>query len=156
MPQCGPRPPRYDCGRAPELSCGLRGRTDTAKAVAIGPCVVGEHERVPSIGLGACGPPLACLRTDRALRVPKAHTQGRGKKFVTSEIMVTKRPAKIEDRAVPGPLGRRSGTQPRVRNGPPLAGHGAEAVRDEIARVITTLPEQLCRSLTWDQGATTS
>jgi len=24
------------------------------------------------------------------------------------------------------------GTQPRVKNGPPLAGHGAEAVRDEI------------------------
>ncbi len=34
----------------------------------------------------------------------------------------------------------------------PLAGHGAEAVRDEIARVIGTLPAQLRRSLTWDQG----
>jgi IS30 family transposase len=34
-----------------------------------------------------------------------------------------------------------------------LAGHGAEAVRDAIARTITTLPEQLRRSLTWDQGA---
>ena len=45
------------------------------------------------------------------------------------------------------------GEQPRVKNGPPLAGHGAEAVRDEIARVIGTLPEQLRRSLTWDQGA---
>jgi IS30 family transposase len=40
-----------------------------------------------------------------------------------------------------------------VKNGPPLAGHGAEAVRDEIARMIGTLPEQLRRSLTWDQGA---
>ena len=28
-----------------------------------------------------------------------------------------------------------------------------QAVRDEIARVIATLPEQLRRSLTWDQGA---
>jgi IS30 family transposase len=45
------------------------------------------------------------------------------------------------------------GTELRVKNGPPLAGHGAEAVRDEIARVITTLPAQLRRSLTWDQGA---
>ncbi len=36
---------------------------------------------------------------------------------------------------------------------PALTGHGAEAVRDAIARTITTLPEQLRQSLTWDQGA---
>ena len=41
----------------------------------------------------------------------------------------------------------------RDKNGPPVAGHGAEAVRDAIAAAITTLPEQLRRSLTWDQGA---
>ena len=41
----------------------------------------------------------------------------------------------------------------RVKNGPALAGHGSEAVRDAITRTITTLPEQLRRSLTWDQGA---
>ena len=41
----------------------------------------------------------------------------------------------------------------RVKNGPALAGHGAEAVRDAIARTITTLPAQLRQSLTWDQGA---
>ena len=40
-----------------------------------------------------------------------------------------------------------------MKNGPALAGHGAEAVRDAIARTITTLPEQLRQSLTWDQGA---
>jgi IS30 family transposase len=45
------------------------------------------------------------------------------------------------------------GTGARVKNGPALAGHGAEAVRDAIAVAITTLPEQLRRSLTWDQGA---
>ena len=39
------------------------------------------------------------------------------------------------------------------QNGPALAGHGAEAVRDAIASAMTTLPEQLRRSLTWDQGA---
>lgn len=44
------------------------------------------------------------------------------------------------------------GAQPRTHNGPALAGHGAEAVRDAIATSITTLPEQLRRSLTWDQG----
>jgi IS30 family transposase len=43
--------------------------------------------------------------------------------------------------------------QPRVKNGPALAGHGAEAVRDAIASSIVTLPKQLRRSLTWDQGA---
>ena len=125
----------------------------------------------------------ACLRTGRALRVPRARTRERGKRFVTPEIMISERPAEAEDRAVPGHwegdliLGLGSsaiGTlverttrftmllhlprmpehgQPRVKNGPALAGHGGEAVRDAIAKSITTLPEQLRRSLTWDQGA---
>jgi IS30 family transposase len=44
------------------------------------------------------------------------------------------------------------GSEPREeRTG--SRGHGAEAVRDAIARTIVTLPEQLRRSLTWDQGA---
>jgi len=41
---------------------------------------------------------------------------------------------------------------PRVNNGPALTGHGAEAVRDAIASMITTLPTRLRRSLTWDRG----
>ena len=45
------------------------------------------------------------------------------------------------------------GEGPQVKNGPPLAGHGAEAVRDAIVAAIATLPEQLRRSLAWDQGA---
>jgi len=45
------------------------------------------------------------------------------------------------------------GLEPRAKNGPALAGHGAEAVRDAITEQIMTLPEQLRRSLTWDQGA---
>ena len=127
---------------------------------------------------------VACLRTGRALRVPRARTRGRGKQFVTQEIMITERPAEVADRAVPGhwegdliiglnksaigtlvertsrftmllhlPPMEGRGEQRRVKNGPPLAGHGAEAVRDEITRVIGTLPEQLRRSLTWDKGA---
>jgi IS30 family transposase len=123
----------------------------------------------------------ACLRTGRALRIPRARTRGRGKQFVSDEILISERPAEAEDRAVPGhwegdlilglgssaigTLVERStrfamllhlppmaGQGPRVKNGPALAGHGAEAVRDAIAAAITTLPEQLRRSLTWDQG----
>ena len=41
----------------------------------------------------------------------------------------------------------------RAKNGPALAGHGAGAVHDAITRTIGTLPEQLRRSLAWDQGA---
>ena len=44
----------------------------------------------------------ACLRTGRALRVPRARTHGRMKGFVTPEIMISERPAEAEDRAVPG------------------------------------------------------
>jgi len=124
----------------------------------------------------------ACLRTGRALRVPRARAHRRGKGFITPQVMISERPAEAGDRAVPGHwegdliLGLGSsaiGTLverstrftmllylppmadqgPRVHNGPALAGHGAEAVRDAIAAAIVTLPEQLRRSLTWDQGA---
>ena len=44
------------------------------------------------------------------------------------------------------------GAAARVKNGPALAGHGAEAVRDAIALKISTLPAHLGKSLTWDQG----
>jgi IS30 family transposase len=127
---------------------------------------------------------VACLRTGRALRVPRARTRRRGKQFVTPEIMIARRPAQVADRAVPGhwegdliiglnesaigtlverttrftmllhlPPMEGRGEQQRLKNGPALAGHGAEAVRDEIARAIRTLPAQFRQSLTWDQGA---
>ena len=44
------------------------------------------------------------------------------------------------------------GVAPPVKNGPALAGYGAETMRDAIAAQMTTMPEQLRRSLTWDRG----
>src|SRR3977135_117626 len=44
----------------------------------------------------------ACLRTGRVLRMPRARTRRRGKNFVSSEIMISQRPAEVADRAVPG------------------------------------------------------
>jgi IS30 family transposase len=126
---------------------------------------------------------VACLRTGRALRVPRARARQRRNGFITPEVMISARPAEVEDRAVPGhwegdliigldrsaigtlverttrftmllhlPRSDGYGTQPRVKNGPALAGYGAEAVRDAITSTITTLPAQLRRSLTWDRG----
>ena len=51
------------------------------------------------------------------------------------------------------PRMERHGKDKSVKNGPALAGHGAEAVRDAIAGTIMDLPTYLRRSLTWDQGA---
>jgi len=127
---------------------------------------------------------VACLRTGRALRVPRARTRGRGKKFISPEVMISERPAEADDRAVPGHwegdliLGLNSsaigtlverstrftvllhlprlegyGNIPHAKNGPTFAGHGAEAVCSAIAASFVALPQQLRRSLTWDQGA---
>ena len=126
---------------------------------------------------------VTCLRTGRALRVPRARAQRRRDGFITSEVMISARPAEVADRAVPGhwegdliiglnrsaigtlverttrftmllhlPRTDGYGTQPRIKNGPALAGYGAEAVRDAICSSITRLPAQLRRSLTWDRG----
>jgi len=44
----------------------------------------------------------ACLRTGRALRAPRARARGRGKNFVTDEVMISERPPEAADRAIPG------------------------------------------------------
>ncbi|WP_439359333.1 IS30 family transposase [Bradyrhizobium sp. DASA03007] len=123
----------------------------------------------------------ACLRTGRALRMPRARAR-KGRSFIPSEIMISQRPAEAADRAVPGHwegdlimglgssaigtlverttrftillhLPRMTGQEQEAGVKKALAGHGAEAVRDAITRAIVTMPEQLRRSLTWDQGA---
>jgi hypothetical protein len=40
------------------------------------------------------------------------------------------------------------GVQDRVKNGPALAGRGAEAVKNAIIEAVTSLPEKLRRTLT--------
>jgi len=124
----------------------------------------------------------ACLRTGRALRVPRNRTSRGNRSFVSDELLISERPAEVADRAVPGhwegdlilgvdrsaigTLVERSSrftlllhlppieghNSPRAKAGPPITGAGAGAVRNAIADTITTLPEQLRRSLTWDQG----
>ena len=44
----------------------------------------------------------ACLRTGRALRVPRVRTRRSGRGFVSPEVMISERPAEVADRAVPG------------------------------------------------------
>ncbi len=38
------------------------------------------------------------------------------------------------------------------KNGPALAGYGAVTMKNALAETMSTLPEQLARSLTWDRG----
>jgi IS30 family transposase len=124
----------------------------------------------------------ACLRTGRALRAPRNRTSKGNRSFVTAELLISERPAEVEDRAVPGhwegdlilgldrsaigTLVERSSRFTMLLHLPPIEGHdssgttssrsstgtGARAVRDAIANTIATLPEELRRSLTWDQG----
>lgn len=126
---------------------------------------------------------VACLRTGRALRVPRSRARQKPGGHVTPDVMITERPAEADDRAVPGHwegdliigLNRSAigtvverstrftmlvhlprmdgyGTTPRVKNGPALAGYGADAMRDALTDGFAAMPDQLCRSLTWDRG----
>jgi IS30 family transposase len=108
-----------------------------------------------------------CLRTGRALRRPKGRTKGGfGQGQITDKVMISERPAEAKDRAVPGHwegdliYGRRLtcvGTlvERSTRYVMLFAlpdGHRAEMVRNAIAKKIRSLPIELRRSLTWDQG----
>lgn len=45
---------------------------------------------------------VTCLRSGRALRVPRARRKTKGRSFIPDEIMISERPAEVDDRAVPG------------------------------------------------------
>jgi len=126
---------------------------------------------------------VACLRTGRALREPRARSRNKPGGHVTADVVISQRPAEVEDRAVPGhwegdliiglnrsaigtlverttrytmlvhlPRGEGYGIVAPTKNGPPLGGYGAIAMKDALAATMTTLPEQLRRTLTWDRG----
>ena len=108
------------------------------------------------------------LRSGRTRRKPHRSPDQRTNRFVDPMIMISERPAEIEDRAVPGHWegdlimgeGNKTAIATLVERATRYTmlvhlpdGHAAEVVRDGLIATITTLPAHLRGSLTWDQGA---
>jgi IS30 family transposase len=109
----------------------------------------------------------SCLRSGRAMRRAKAYTKGNvGQGQLKNMVMISERPAEVKDRAVPGHwegdliFGKKMtsiGTLVERHSRYVILlklpnGHGAESVRKAMTKRILTLPAQLRRSITWDQG----
>ena len=110
----------------------------------------------------------ACLRTGRALRKPRRQgEQRRGRERIKDMVLISERPAEVEDRAVPGHwegdliLGAENKTAigtlvERATRFVILlhlpADHRAETVRDAMVTAMAGLPDFLRQTLTWDQG----
>jgi IS30 family transposase len=107
------------------------------------------------------------LRTGRTRRKPHRRPDQRTRRFVDEMVMISQRPAEVEDRAVPGHwegdliVGPRSESAivtlverstRYVLLGHLPGGHTAEEVRDVLVPLMQTLPGHLRGSLTWDQG----
>ena len=106
-----------------------------------------------------------CLRSGRAQRRPRARTERRG--HIPEMVMISDRPAEVADRAVPGHwegdlimgAGRRSAVGTLVERTSRYVlllhlpdGPNADVVRIAMTKAIKTLPAELTRSVTWDQG----
>ncbi len=106
-----------------------------------------------------------CLRSGRAKRVHRGRPQLRGR--IPDMVMISDRPAEVQDRAVPGHwegdliIGKdgRSAIATLVERMTRFvmllhlpSGKTAADVRDAMAKAIQALPEALRRSVTWDQG----
>jgi len=105
-----------------------------------------------------------CLRTGRAQRRRQGRNETRGK--IRNMVMISERPAEVDDRAVPGHWegdlingkGGRSAVGTLVERSTRFVmllhlpdGREAEKVNAAMQRAITALPEALVRSITWDQ-----
>jgi IS30 family transposase len=106
------------------------------------------------------------LRSGHAIRRPQGRPAPTGRGQITSKLLISQRPAEADDRAVPGhwegdllmgtkpsaiaTLVERSSRYVQLVALPD--GHKAPAVRVALTASIASLPEQLRRSLTWDQG----
>jgi IS30 family transposase len=107
-----------------------------------------------------------CLRTGRAMRYPRAKRLAQGRGQLRDTLHISQRPAEAADRAVPGHwegdlvFGRRPsavGTLVERHSRYVLLsslpqGVTAHQVRPALTAAVLRLPEQLRRSLTWDQG----
>jgi len=106
-----------------------------------------------------------CLRTGRARRRPRGRIETRGR--IPNKVMITDRPAEVEDRAVPGHW---EGDLIIGANGASAVGtlverttryllllhlpEGRQAIKvnEAMKAAIAGLPADLMRTLTWDQG----
>jgi IS30 family transposase len=109
----------------------------------------------------------AALRTGRTRRNPQRHPDQRQHRFIDDMVMISDRPAEVDDRAIEGHwegdliMGANNQSQigtivERTTRYTMLVhlpgGHTAEEVRDQLIATMITLPAHLRGSLTWDQG----
>lgn len=107
-----------------------------------------------------------CLRSGRTKRRPQGQANHPGS--VANKVMISERPSEANDRAVPGHwegdliIGTRgtSAVGTLVERSTRFVlllhlpnDHGALAVEEAMRHAIATLPNELKRSITWDQGS---
>jgi transposase, IS30 family len=107
-----------------------------------------------------------CLRSGRTVRRPRGRVEKRGR--LPGMVMIADRPPEVDDRAVPGHWegdlilgeGGRSAVGTLVERTTRLVlllhlsdGRSADNVDAAMRKAIATLPRELCKTITWDQGA---